>query len=112
MELAPANSCWREAGAIILKAIYNYTVEPHQRDPFVDLVDEGMQQFAAATMPGAWLVDSIPSRESLPQNREAASLILFSAIRARLDARHGFQENRATVAQDPDGPRGETFFLR
>lgn len=52
----------REAGAIILKIAYGYTIEPHQRDPLVDVADEALMQFAKAVAPGAWMVDVIPSR--------------------------------------------------
>lgn len=52
--------CASEAGAIILKMAYGYTIEPHKRDPLVDIADEALLQFSAATVPGAWLVDTIP----------------------------------------------------
>jgi hypothetical protein len=52
----------REAAAIILKIIYGYTIEPHERDPLVDLVDRAMDEFTAAMVPGVWLVDSLPFR--------------------------------------------------
>lgn len=53
----------REAGAVILKISHGYTIEPHERDPLVDLVTEAMDQFGQAAVPGAWLVDLIPLRE-------------------------------------------------
>jgi hypothetical protein len=49
------------AGAIILKIIYGYTIEPHKGDPLVDLIEEALVQFSLATVPGAWLVDIIPA---------------------------------------------------
>ncbi|PYH48073.1 cytochrome P450 [Aspergillus saccharolyticus JOP 1030-1] len=49
-----------EAGAVILKIAYGYTIEPHGRDPLVDLVNEAMDQFSIAGSPGRWLVDTIP----------------------------------------------------
>lgn len=52
----------REAGAIILKIAYGYTVEPHKADPLVDIADKALAQFSAATVPGAWMVDTIPAR--------------------------------------------------
>jgi hypothetical protein len=57
-----------EAGAIILKMIYGYTIEPHKQDPLVELAATALDQFSASTVPGAWLVDVIPAREfsSLP----------------------------------------------
>ncbi|KAI7776161.1 hypothetical protein LA080_005783 [Diaporthe eres] len=56
-----------EAGAIILKMAYGYTIEPHKRDPLVDVADAALLQFSAATVPGAWLVDTIPLLRHLPQ---------------------------------------------
>lgn len=50
----------REAGAVILKIAYGYAVEPHGRDPLVDLVNDSMEKFSIAGMPGMWLVDTIP----------------------------------------------------
>ncbi|KAI0471433.1 cytochrome protein [Xylaria cf. heliscus] len=57
-----------EAGAIILKIAYGYTVEvdPRKPDPLVDLIDEAMEQFGACTTPGAWLVDFIPALKYIP----------------------------------------------
>jgi hypothetical protein len=48
-------------GALILKIIYGYTIEPHKEDPLVDLIEEALTQFSLATVPGAWLVDIIPA---------------------------------------------------
>lgn len=53
-----------EAGAIILKMAYGYTIDPHQRDPLVDIADRGLEQFSLSTVTGAWLVDTIPACES------------------------------------------------
>jgi hypothetical protein len=47
----------REAGAVILKISYGYTIEPHKNDPLVDLADEALDQFSLASRPGYWLVD-------------------------------------------------------
>ncbi|KAI0451045.1 cytochrome protein [Xylaria acuta] len=55
-----------EAGAIILKIIYGYTVEPNEPDPLVDLIDEAMEQFAASTTPGIWWVDIITALKYMP----------------------------------------------
>ncbi|KAI1658689.1 cytochrome P450 [Daldinia decipiens] len=54
------------SGAIILKLTYGYTIELHTFDPLVDLADRLNEQFAAATVPGAWLVDVIPALRYLP----------------------------------------------
>ena len=53
-----------EAGAIILKLAYGYTIEPRKEDPLVDLADEALIQFSLSTTPGAWLVDVMPFRKS------------------------------------------------
>jgi cytochrome P450 len=55
-----------QAGAIILKIGYGYTIEPHGRDPLVDLADEGLDQFSKACTPGVWMVDIIPALKYLP----------------------------------------------
>ncbi|KAJ9610637.1 hypothetical protein H2200_005414 [Cladophialophora chaetospira] len=55
-----------QAGSIILKIGYGYTIEPSGRDPLVDLADEGLEQFSQACMPGKWMVDVIPALQYLP----------------------------------------------
>ncbi|PYH88101.1 cytochrome P450 [Aspergillus ellipticus CBS 707.79] len=55
-----------EAGAVILKIAYGYTIEPHGRDPLVDLANEAMDHFSAAGCPGRWLVDTIPALKYIP----------------------------------------------
>ena len=57
---ANLNGIDSEAGAVILKIAYGYTIEPHNRDPLVDLADEALVQFSLAAAPGAWLVDVLP----------------------------------------------------
>ena len=54
----------REAGSVILKLSYGYTVEPHGRDPLVDLADKAMEDFASVVTPGAWIVNFVPIRET------------------------------------------------
>ncbi|EJC98991.1 cytochrome P450 [Fomitiporia mediterranea MF3/22] len=56
-----------EAGAIILKIAHGYTIEPHGRDPLVDIADETMMQFSLATVPGVWLVDVLPLLKRVPE---------------------------------------------
>jgi cytochrome P450 len=56
-----------QAGRIILKIGYGYTIEPVGRDPLVDLADEGLQQFTKSCAPGVWLVDVIPALKYLPE---------------------------------------------
>lgn len=43
-----------------MKLSHGYTVEALDRDPFVDLADETVEQFSAAVQAGAWLVDVLP----------------------------------------------------
>jgi hypothetical protein len=52
-----------EAGAVILKITYGYTVKSHERDPLVDLVEESIEDLShSAIMP----VDIFPFREHCP----------------------------------------------
>ncbi|GKZ23616.1 hypothetical protein AbraIFM66951_009891 [Aspergillus brasiliensis] len=60
------NVTTREAGAIILKVAYGYTIEPHERDPLVDLADKAMEDFSKAMLPATWAVDFFPSLKYLP----------------------------------------------
>ncbi|KAL9122563.1 MAG: hypothetical protein Q9187_000877 [Circinaria calcarea] len=52
--------CDSEAGAIILKIVYGYTIEPYGNDPLVDLADEALTQFSKAYGAGVWIVDLLP----------------------------------------------------
>jgi hypothetical protein len=54
---------YREAGAIILKIGYGYTIEPHRKDPPVDLADKAMEEFSYALLPATWAVDFFPMCE-------------------------------------------------
>ncbi|PWY82348.1 flavonoid 3-hydroxylase [Aspergillus eucalypticola CBS 122712] len=56
----------KESGAIILRIGYGYTIEPHARDPLVDLVDKAMDDFSQVVLPGAWLVNFVPFLKYLP----------------------------------------------
>ncbi|KAI0594821.1 cytochrome P450 [Biscogniauxia sp. FL1348] len=56
-----------EAGAIILKIAYGYKVDQHKQDPFVTLADNALEQFSLASVPGAWLVDTVPALKYLPE---------------------------------------------
>lgn len=51
-------------GGVILKVVYGYTVEFHDRDPLVDLVGETAVAFGRINQPTGYLVDSIPARKS------------------------------------------------
>ena len=53
----------REAGGIILKVGYGYTIEPHGNDSLVDLADKAMEDFSYALLPATWAVDFFPLRE-------------------------------------------------
>ncbi|RYC62135.1 hypothetical protein CHU98_g4072 [Xylaria longipes] len=56
-----------EAGAIILKMVYGYSIGSETSDPLVKLADTAVEQFSIATMPGRWLVDVIPIFRHLPE---------------------------------------------
>ncbi|KXG50521.1 Cytochrome P450 [Penicillium griseofulvum] len=56
----------KEAGAIVLKIGYGYTIEPHARDPLVDLADQAMEDFSYALLPATWAVEFIPIMRYLP----------------------------------------------
>lgn len=53
-----------EVGATILKLTYGYTIDTTKRDPLVDLAERALEQFSLSIVPGAWLVDNLPIRES------------------------------------------------
>ncbi|TKA78805.1 hypothetical protein B0A55_02230 [Friedmanniomyces simplex] len=55
-----------EAAEVMLKMLYNHSIEPHDSDPLVQEVDKAMAQFTEAVVPGKWLVDVIPALEYLP----------------------------------------------
>lgn len=71
--LTETTGCYREAGAIILKVTYGYTVDPHQQDPLVEIADRALEQFSAAAAAGTWLVDSIPACPSYPLSTPCCS---------------------------------------
>lgn len=50
----------RDAGAIVLKIGYGYTVEPHAQDPLVNLANKAMEGFSSAFLPATWAVDFVP----------------------------------------------------
>ncbi|KIX99846.1 uncharacterized protein Z520_04482 [Fonsecaea multimorphosa CBS 102226] len=56
-----------QAGSIILKISYGYTIEPSGHDPLVDLAEEALDQFSKASTPGVWMVDVIPALKYLPE---------------------------------------------
>jgi hypothetical protein len=50
----------KEAGAIVSKIAYGYTVEPHGNDVLVDLANKVVHEFFLATASGQWFVDLLP----------------------------------------------------
>ncbi|KAI0097574.1 cytochrome P450 [Nemania sp. FL0031] len=56
-----------EAGAIILRIVYGYTVEPHRPDPLVQLVDTTTLQIAAGATPGSHMVEFLPALKYIPE---------------------------------------------
>jgi cytochrome P450 len=50
-----------------LDIVYDYNIEPHGRDPLVDVVDEALTQVSMAFVPGKWAVDMFPFLEYLPE---------------------------------------------
>jgi cytochrome P450 len=56
-----------EAAEIILDIVYNYTIEPHSKDPLVAKVNEALEQFSVAAIAGRWAVDMLPVLEYLPE---------------------------------------------
>ncbi|OOF97574.1 hypothetical protein ASPCADRAFT_129254 [Aspergillus carbonarius ITEM 5010] len=56
----------KEAGAIILRIGYGYTIEPHGPDPLVDLADVAMETFGIAMLPATWAVDFFPILKYVP----------------------------------------------
>ncbi|QQK45224.1 Cytochrome P450, E-class, group I [Penicillium digitatum] len=56
----------KDAGAIVLKIGYGYTVEPHAQDPLVNLANKAMEGFSSAFLPATWAVDFVPILRYLP----------------------------------------------
>lgn len=46
---------------MILNIAYGYRVESFGKDHLVHIANEALDEFAKATVPGAWLVDVIPA---------------------------------------------------
>ncbi|KAJ6178530.1 hypothetical protein N7519_008991 [Penicillium mononematosum] len=62
-----------EAGAVILKIAYGYTIESHKRDPLVHIANLALDHFSKASTPGTWLVDIIPALKHVPSWLPGAS---------------------------------------
>ncbi|KAK5992051.1 Cytochrome P450 monooxygenase CLM2 [Cladobotryum mycophilum] len=56
-----------EAGAAILKILYGYSIEQHQGDPLLRIVETAMHGFSVAFVPGAWAVDTLPMLKYIPE---------------------------------------------
>ena len=52
---------------MILHIVYGYDIKPHGEDPLVKKVDEALQHFSVALVPGKWAVDMVPYLEYLPE---------------------------------------------
>ncbi|KAF4120606.1 Cytochrome P450, partial [Geosmithia morbida] len=57
----------KEAGSVILKIAYGYTTEPFKNDLLVDMLVDAMDKFSVAAVPGAFMVDMLPSLRYLPE---------------------------------------------
>ncbi|KAJ5113209.1 hypothetical protein N7456_001743 [Penicillium angulare] len=76
---------YKKAGAIILKIVYGYTIEPHRPDPLVNLADQAMQGFSIAFSSTTWAVNFMPILGSLPAWFPGAGFIKL-AQRFKTDA--------------------------
>lgn len=54
-----------EAGAIILKVAYGYTIKPDGPDRLINLAETAMTQFSESAASGKWLVDVVPTCKPL-----------------------------------------------
>ncbi|KAG5991738.1 hypothetical protein E4U52_003372 [Claviceps spartinae] len=50
----------------ILKILYGFSIEPHQADPLVTIIERAMAIFSKTVLPFAWAVDMIPQLRHLP----------------------------------------------
>ncbi|KAG5950314.1 hypothetical protein E4U57_007865, partial [Claviceps arundinis] len=62
-----------QASAIILKIVYGYSIDPHQADPLVTIIERTMVIFSKTVLPFAWAVDMIPQLRYLPSWLPGAS---------------------------------------
>ncbi|KAG6899211.1 hypothetical protein C0993_012226 [Termitomyces sp. T159_Od127] len=54
-------------GSIFLKLSHGYQINTHGPDILVELVENASREFHTATLPGEWLIDSIPWMRYLPE---------------------------------------------
>ncbi|KAF9461152.1 cytochrome P450 oxidoreductase [Collybia nuda] len=57
----------KSAGSTFLKLSHGYTVDTTRPDTLVELVENASKEFHTATLPGEWLIDSIPLMRFLPE---------------------------------------------
>lgn len=110
---AKADAPQSEAGAVILKIAYGYTIEPHKRDPLVHMANVALDEFSKAGIPGAWLVDIIPARVSIsfcPKNEVV--LTKSSKVHSLLASRSRLQANCAIMEKRPRNCREQTICIR
>ncbi|KAF8974973.1 cytochrome P450 [Cyathus striatus] len=55
------------AGAISMRISHGYTIDMEGKDPLISLVERGAEEFYVATMPGKWLVDTLPFLAYIPK---------------------------------------------
>ncbi|KAK4937903.1 hypothetical protein LTR10_021544 [Elasticomyces elasticus] len=96
-----------EAGAIILKIAYGYTIEPHRADPLVSLADEALDQFSHAAVAGRWLVDIVPALRHLPEWFPGAGFKRTAkhwnhTVEQVVEAPHKFVQNQISNGTAPD----------
>lgn len=65
----------RHAGAVILMMTYGYSIQ-EENDPVVEVVDRATTQFARASTPGAFLVDTLPMSECIRLRFVMCDLVL------------------------------------
>ncbi|KAF2743711.1 cytochrome P450 [Sporormia fimetaria CBS 119925] len=100
----------KEAGAVILKIAYGYTVEPHGSDPLVDLAGKTMEDFADAGVPGKYVVDVMPFLDYLPGWFPGTAFKkVAKAYHARLS--QSTEQPYQFVKQEMVGKRNKASFL-
>ena len=91
-------------GSIILMIAYGYSVKEHD-DIYVDAIDAAARSFAECVELGAYLVETIPLRESpfhsatLPGIPTSPFLSVISAIRPRLGPWSGMESESQAVRE-------------
>ncbi|KAK5998055.1 Cytochrome P450 monooxygenase CLM2 [Cladobotryum mycophilum] len=56
-----------QAGAIILKITYGYSIDATEADPLIELVGGMVENFSKVFVPFHWFVDMIPALQYLPE---------------------------------------------